>query len=121
MGRYAATIAPRDANGLLRAESEGANDSGPLSDWRIYTRAASAGDWLSLKLVRMRPGAGRARYWLGWNVATQRLAHTRDAAALPEALRAAIERELCDCAIDGSLASAAQALRDFEARTAALG
>ena len=117
---------PPNATGVLRIEAEpGASDSA-LSDWRIYTLGnASAPEWINLKLLRVRPGAGRASYWLGWNLKTQALARGWDYRAMPDALRAALVDELKACAYDGRMAGtmAADALREcdeLDARRAAL-
>lgn len=119
-GKYGAKIAPRDANGLLRVESKPGESDNPLADWRIYTRDASAGNWVSLKMVRMRSRPGKGRYWFGWSRQFQRLARTRDAGEMPEALRDALIDDLKTCEIDGRFDDAAKALREFEAEEAAL-
>ena len=65
---------PKSANGLIYSSDE--------HDWVLYRLNASAGDWVSLKLVHREPIEGAANYWLGWNTKSKRLAGTRDAARL---------------------------------------
>lgn len=107
---------PPGAVGVLRTESNDSN-AGALRDWRIYQLRTSTPEWLSLKLVRVRPGKGAANYWLGFHRTARRLARTSEAARMPAALRDAVSMYL-DLWLDtgGTDSEAGALLAELDAR-----
>jgi hypothetical protein len=99
--------------------------SGPLAGWRLYLRDKGAGDWLSMKLVRIARGAGGTcgNYWVSWNVSAKRLNNSRATYAIPEAMRAALAADLASFDLqrqEAERADAAAIMAELEGDAGAL-